>query len=178
MSSGSSPSLSLSSIGNAWESLKAKSRQRPSRHLAFSDVINGASRRARRETSRRQNQLVQALGNVSVLLEGVRSSALPAGTMPSMPLVQHAIGTGLTFYMTPTGLIRRLGDMLSSPLGQHILDYESPCRFVILAFATFDGFADPYDHMLHYNQAMILNADNDCLLCKVFPTSLRGPVLT
>ena len=31
--------------------------------------------------------------------------------------------------------------------------------------------------MLHFNQAMILNAGNDRLLCKVFPTSLKGPAL-
>ena len=31
--------------------------------------------------------------------------------------------------------------------------------------------------MLHYNQAMILNADNDRLLCKVILASLRGPAL-
>ena len=31
--------------------------------------------------------------------------------------------------------------------------------------------------MLHYNQAMILNDDNDWLLCKVFPAILLGLVL-
>ena len=31
--------------------------------------------------------------------------------------------------------------------------------------------------MLHYNQAMILNADSVRLLCKVFLGSLRGPTL-
>ena len=67
--------------------------------------------------------------------------------------------------------------MLSSPLGQHILDYEPPRRFVILPFAMYDGSSDPYDHMLHFNQAMILNAGNDRLLCKVFPASLKGPAL-
>ena len=41
----------------------------------------------------------------------------------------------------------------------------------------FDGSVDPYDHILHYNQAMILNAGNDRLLCKVFLVSLRGPAL-
>ena len=66
--------------------------------------------------------------------------------------------------------------MLSSPLGQHILDYEPPHGFVIQTFTMFDGSADPYDHMLHYNQAMTMNADNDRQLCKVFPTSLRGPM--
>ena len=67
--------------------------------------------------------------------------------------------------------------MLSSSLGQHILNYEPPRRFVIPVFPTFDSFIDPYNHMLHYNQAMILNAGNDRLLCKVFTASLRGLTL-
>ena len=67
--------------------------------------------------------------------------------------------------------------MLSSPLRQHILDYEPSRGFAIPAFTTFDGSTDPYDHMLHYNQAMTLNAGKDRLLCKVFPISLQGPVL-
>ena len=97
--------------------------------------------------------------------------------MPQMPFVHHAFGVGPAFYMPPTTLIRRPYDMLSSPLGHHIFDYEPPLGFVILAFATFDGSTNPYDHMLHYNQAMVLNADNDRLLCKVFPASLRGLAL-
>ena len=44
-------------------------------------------------------------------------------------------------------------------------------------FAMFDGSNDPYDYMFHYNQPMTLNASNDHLLCKVFPTSLQGPTL-
>ena len=64
--------------------------------------------------------------------------------------------------------------MLSSPLGQHILDYEPPCGFVIPSFGTFDGSAAPYDHILHYNQAMILNVSNDRLLCKVFSAIFGG----
>ena len=44
-------------------------------------------------------------------------------------------------------------------------------------FTMFDDSSDPYDHMLHYNQAMTLNAGNDHLLCKVFPASLQGPAL-
>ena len=67
--------------------------------------------------------------------------------------------------------------MLPSSLGQHILNYEPPRGFVMPAFTMFDDSNDPYNHMLHYNQAMTLNADNDRLLCKVFLTSLRGPAL-
>ena len=67
LSSGASPSLSLLPTKNARESPKAKSRKRPSRHPAFSDVVSGAPHRTRRETSRRQDQPVQAPGNVLVL---------------------------------------------------------------------------------------------------------------
>ena len=67
--------------------------------------------------------------------------------------------------------------MLSSPLGQHILDYEPPRGFVIPPFAMYDGSYDPYDHMLHFNQAMILNAGDDRLMCKMFLASLKGPAL-
>ena len=92
-------------------------------------------------------------------------------------IIGYFWGVTLTFYMPPVALIRRLDDMLSSPLGQHIIDYEPPHGFVIPAFTTFDGSANPYNHMLYYNQEMILNADNDRLLCKVFPASLRGLAL-
>ena len=40
----------------------------------------------------------------------------------------------------------------------------------------YDGSSDPYDHMLHFNQAIILNAGDDSLL-KVLPASLKGPAL-
>ena len=80
--------------------------------------------------------------------------------------------------MLTSTTVRGLEDMLSSPLGQHILSYKPPRGFVILSFSMYDGSSDPYDHMLHFNQAMILNAGNDRLLCKVFPTSLKGPALT
>ena len=168
LSSSNSPSFSLSLAKNARESTKAKSRKKPLHHPAFSDVINGASSRARREAGRRQNQPYQAVGNASILL---------TSTMPPMSFVHLAFGTGPTFYMPLATLIRRPDDMLSSPLGQHILDYEPPRGFVRPAFAMFDGFTDPYDHMLHYNQAMILNVGNDRLLCKVFSVSLRGHTL-
>ena len=67
--------------------------------------------------------------------------------------------------------------MLSSPLGQHILDYEPPRGSVMPPFAMYDDSSDPYDHILHFNQAMILNAGDDRLLCKVFLASFKGPAL-
>ena len=74
-------------------------------------------------------------------------------------------------------VVRGLEDMMSSPLRQHILSYEPPYGSAIPPFAMYDGSSYPYDHMLHFNQAMILSAGNDRLLCKVFPASLKGPAL-
>ena len=62
--------------------------------------------------------------------------------------------------------------MLSSPIEKHILDYNPLCGFFIPAFTTFHGSINPYDHILHYNHAMMLNVGDDWLLCKVFPASL------
>ena len=67
--------------------------------------------------------------------------------------------------------------MLSTPLGQYILDYDPPRGFSIPPFTMYDGSSDPYDHILHYNQAMILSTGDDRLLYKVFLTSLKGPAL-
>ena len=41
----------------------------------------------------------------------------------------------------------------------------------------YDGSSDPYDHMLHFNQAMIFNTGDDRLLCKVFPANLKRHAL-
>ena len=81
-----------------------------------------------------------------------------------MPPVYPTFETGPTLYIPPIVVIRSPDDMLSSHLGQHILDYNPPRGFVMLTFAMFDGSSDPYDHMLHYNQAMTINAENDHLL--------------
>ena len=100
------------------------------------------------------------------------------GVVPIMPLIYPTFSTALMPYMPLVTTIRSPDDMLSSPLGRHILDYEPPYGFVIPTFTFFDGSTNPYDHMLHYIQAMTLNANNDLLLCKVFPASLHGPALS
>ena len=93
---------------------------------------------------------------------------LPTGMIPQIPFIHPAFGTKPAFDMPLVALIRILDDMLFLPLGQHIFDYEPPRGFVIPAFATCNGSVGPYDHMLHYNQAMIINVGNDRLLCNVF----------
>ena len=96
---------------------------------------------------------------------------------PPLPFIYPITEAPPTPHLVSFTAIRGLEDMLSSPLGQHILSYEPPHSFSIPSFAKYDGSSDPYDHMLHFNQVMILITVNDPLLCKVFPTSLKGPAL-
>ena len=99
------------------------------------------------------------------------------GVAPHFLLMQYPFGATPAMHASSYPPGRGLHDMLSSPLGQHILDYEPPRGFFIPSFSMYDASSDPYDHMLHFNQAMILNSGNDRLLCKVFPASLKGPAL-
>ena len=99
------------------------------------------------------------------------------GVAPPLLFMYPTFGATPTLHMLTSTIVQGLEDMLSSPLGQHILSYEPPRGFVIPSYAMYDGSSDPCDHMLHFNQEMILNAGDDRLLCKVFPDSLKGPTL-
>ena len=101
-----------------------------------------------------------------------------AGGFPlPVPSMYPPFGAAPAPRMIFSSVVRGPQNMLSTPLGQHILDYDPPHGFSIPPFAMYDGSSDPYNHMLHYNQAMILNVGDDRLLCKVFPASLKGPTL-
>ena len=124
--------------------------------------------RVRRQFSRERQQSERALENMPAWLGGA-ASLLPFGypTFGATPIP----------YMLTLTAVQGPKDMLSSPLGQHILSYEPPRGFAIPSFAMYVGSSDPYDHMLHFNQAMILSVGNDRLLCKVFQANLKGPAL-
>ena len=99
------------------------------------------------------------------------------GITPSLQFGYPAFGAEPVPYMPVPTTIWGPEDMLSFPLGQNILSYEPPHGFAIPPFTMYDGSFDPYDHMLHFNQAMILSAGNDRLQCKLFSASLKGPSL-
>ena len=99
------------------------------------------------------------------------------GMAPPLPFMYHTFGDVPAPCLVSFTAVRGPEDMLSSPLGHHILCYEPPHGFVILTFSMYDGSSDPYNHMLHFNQAMILSAGNDRLLYKLLPASLKGPAL-
>ena len=163
LSSGSSPLPDMSPPKN---NMDVESRKRPSRHS--SRFVSDMHRRVRREISKERRQSEQALENVPVWHRGAT---------PSLPFIYPTFGAALAPHMPTSTVVRGPENMISSPLGQHILSYEPPRGFVILSFAMYDGSYDPYDHMLHFNRAMILNAGDDRLLWKVFLASWKGLAL-
>ena len=40
----------------------------------------------------------------------------------------------------------------------------------------YNGRTDPMEHVIHFNQRMVIHSRNEALMCKVFPSSL-GPVV-
>ena len=144
--------------------MEAESRKRPPR--CSSRSVSGIPHRVRREVSRERRHSEQALENMPTWHRGEALSLL---------FVYPTFGTTPAPYMPAPTTVWGPEEMLSSPL--HILSYEQPRGFVIPSFAMYDGSSNPYDHMTHFNQAMILNVGDDRLLCKVFRASLKGPTL-
>ena len=124
--------------------------------------------RVRREFNRERRQSKHAPENIPAWL---------GGAAPSLPFEYPTFGAVPAPYKPAPTDVRGPEDMLSSPLGQHILSYKPSRSFFIPPFAMYDGSFDLYDHMLHFNQAMIMSVGNDRLLCKVFSASLKGPAL-
>ena len=163
LSSSSSPLPRRSPSPNVEE---AFSRKRPPRRSSRS--VNVARRRVQREPSRDQQPPTPAHQSLPH-----RTMGLPR-LIPTMYPLFRATPAPQTIFAFA---VRGQQNMLSTPLGQHILDYDPPRGFSIPPFAMYESSSDPYDHMLHYNQAMMLNVGDDRLLCKVFPASLKGPAL-
>ena len=163
LSSGSSPLLCRSSSSNATE---ARSRKRSSRRPNQS--IGVARHQKRREPSRGQQPPIPAQ----------QYAPDPTRGLPQLlPSIYPPFGATPAPQTVFASAVRGPQDMLSTPLGQHILDYDPPHGFSIPPFSMYDGSSDPYDHMLYYNQTMILSTGDDRLLCKVFPANLKGPAL-
>ena len=163
LSSGSSPLLRHSPPRSNAE---VESRKRPPRHS--SRAISGTYCWTRREANKDRPHFELAPEHMPTKVGGMAPQFLPA---------QYPYRVPPTLIASSYPHVRGPYDMLSSPLGQHILDYEPPRGFFIPPFVMYDGSSNPYNHMLHFNQAMILNVGNNRLLCKVFPTSLKGPTL-
>ena len=59
-----------------------------------------------------------------------------------------------------------------SPFVRRIYTAKLHHQFSQLTFTIYNGRTDPVEHISHFNQKMTIHANNEALMCKVFPFSL------
>ena len=72
--------------------------------------------------------------------------------------------------------LHALDDMSSYSFILAILSHDAPPHCTLPKFQKYNNLQDPFDHLMHYRQFMTLQAGNDELLCKFFPSIFAGPV--
>jgi len=67
-------------------------------------------------------------------------------------------------------------DASNSPFFEDILDYEFPKKVHDSTFDCYSGQNDPVQHLHQYQNKMVTHSRNDSILCRIFPSGLKGIV--
>ena len=65
-----------------------------------------------------------------------------------------------------------------SPFTKRVDEYPFPTKFKIPQLETFDGFKYPIDYLDSFRTVMRLQGVSDEIMCRAFPTNLRGSART
>ena len=65
--------------------------------------------------------------------------------------------------------------MIDSPFVASITSHPLPSKFKMPALDSYDRTRDPFDHIATFKTTMHLQGVLDKIMCKVFPTTLKGP---
>jgi hypothetical protein len=63
-----------------------------------------------------------------------------------------------------------------SPFIKRVNDYPLPAKFKVPQLENFDGLRDPLDYLDSLRTVMRLQGVSDEIMCRAFPTNLRGSV--
>ena len=62
-----------------------------------------------------------------------------------------------------------------SPFIASIMSHPLPSKFKMPTLDSYDGTCDPCDHIATFKITMHLQGVLDKIMCRVFPTTLKGP---
>jgi len=62
------------------------------------------------------------------------------------------------------------------PFSESIFGCECSKKFTTPTFHCYSGLSDPIQHLRKYQDKMVVYARNDPILCRIFPSSLKGVV--
>uniref|UniRef100_A0A2N9G3C1 RNA-directed DNA polymerase n=1 Tax=Fagus sylvatica TaxID=28930 RepID=A0A2N9G3C1_FAGSY len=62
-----------------------------------------------------------------------------------------------------------------SPFTKSVISFPLPSKFRMPSLDTFDGSRDPLDHLESFKTVMCLQGVPDEIMCRAFPTTLKGP---
>ena len=74
--------------------------------------------------------------------------------------------------------MKRVEDLVhqtNSPFTASINGHPLPPKFKMPSLDLYDGTRDPFDHIATFKITMHLQGVPDEIMCKAFPTTLKGP---
>ena len=77
--------------------------------------------------------------------------------------------------MRRTNPIEDLVYRTDSPFTASINGHPLPSKFKMPSLDSYDGTRDPFDHIATFKTTMHLQGVPDEIMCKAFPTTLKGP---
>jgi len=77
--------------------------------------------------------------------------------------------------MKRTNPVEDLVHRTDSPFVPHINTHPLPPKFKMPSLDSYDGTRDPFDHIATFKTTMHLQGVPDEIMCRAFPTTLKGP---
>ena len=65
---------------------------------------------------------------------------------------------------------------IDSPFTAFVTSFPLPLKFRMPQMENYDGSKDPLDHLESFKTLMQLQGVSDEIMCRAFPTMLKGPV--